>query len=236
MSAPIFITDDAINEATEQVFVVELILVDSLNPATVNLTTRPVSLCRIIDNDRKYKSDSAEMNDFKTILNAFNHPIAIRIEFELPSYTYEEPQYEETIDHSFMSSTGRLENGPIYLVKKDNVYSEQNFQVTIQVMDSAPYGYGSSIQPATFGKDYLLSGTSFTQTFLTFQQRIPFLITLLNDRLAEGTEAFQASVSVSLAENHLTINPAFLPSSTYIIIEDNDRILLLVISILQCVL
>ena len=53
MRAPIFVTDDAINEATEQVFVVELILVDSLNPATVNLTTRPSSLCRIIDDDRK---------------------------------------------------------------------------------------------------------------------------------------------------------------------------------------
>ena len=56
MSAPIFITDDAINEATEQVFVAELILVSSLDSATVDLTTRPSTLCRIIDNDRKFES------------------------------------------------------------------------------------------------------------------------------------------------------------------------------------
>ena len=55
-STPIFVTDDAINEATEQVFVAELILVSSLDPATVDLTVRPSTLCRIIDNDRKYES------------------------------------------------------------------------------------------------------------------------------------------------------------------------------------
>ena len=55
MNAPIFVTDDAINEATEQVFVAELRCVSSLDPATVDLTTRPSTLCRIIDNDRKYK-------------------------------------------------------------------------------------------------------------------------------------------------------------------------------------
>ena len=49
-SAPVFVTDDDINEATEQVFVVELHLVSSLNPALVDLTMQPSSLCRIIDN------------------------------------------------------------------------------------------------------------------------------------------------------------------------------------------
>ena len=49
-SAPVFVTDDAINEATEQVFVVELHLVSSLNPASVDLTMQLSSLCRIIDN------------------------------------------------------------------------------------------------------------------------------------------------------------------------------------------
>ena len=53
---PVFIIDDAINEAQQQVFVVELILVDSVNPATIDLTTRPSSLCRITDNDRKYSA------------------------------------------------------------------------------------------------------------------------------------------------------------------------------------
>jgi hypothetical protein len=56
MSAPIFVTDDATNEATEQVFVAELKLVSSLDPATIDLTIRPSTLCRIIDNDRKFES------------------------------------------------------------------------------------------------------------------------------------------------------------------------------------
>ena len=53
--APIPIVDDAINEATEQVFVVELQFVSSLDSATVDLSVRPSSLCGIIDNDRKYR-------------------------------------------------------------------------------------------------------------------------------------------------------------------------------------
>ena len=46
------ITDDAINEADEQDFVVVLNLTDSINPALTRLL-RVSSLCRIIDNDRK---------------------------------------------------------------------------------------------------------------------------------------------------------------------------------------
>ena len=59
LSAPIFVIDDAINEATEQVFIVELVLVSSVDPATVDLTTRPSSLCRIIDDDREHKVASS---------------------------------------------------------------------------------------------------------------------------------------------------------------------------------
>ena len=54
-SARIFVTDDAINEAIEQVFIAELMLVSSLDPASVQIT-RSSTLCRIIDNDRKYES------------------------------------------------------------------------------------------------------------------------------------------------------------------------------------
>ena len=46
------ITDDAINEAIEQDFVVMLNLTDSISPALTKLP-RVSSLCRIIDNDRK---------------------------------------------------------------------------------------------------------------------------------------------------------------------------------------
>ena len=48
------ITDDAINEAIEQDFVVILNLTDSVNPDMTDLT-RISSLCRIIDNDRKWE-------------------------------------------------------------------------------------------------------------------------------------------------------------------------------------
>ena len=46
------ITDDAINEAIEQDFVVMLNLTDSISPTLIMLP-RVSSLCRIIDNDRK---------------------------------------------------------------------------------------------------------------------------------------------------------------------------------------
>ena len=54
MSASIPFVDDAINEAIEQVFIVQLRLVSSIRQAGVDLSTRPSSLCRIIDNDGKY--------------------------------------------------------------------------------------------------------------------------------------------------------------------------------------
>ncbi len=50
---PIPIIDDVINEAMEQLMVVQLSLVSSLNPAGVNIV-RPTTVGRITDNDRKY--------------------------------------------------------------------------------------------------------------------------------------------------------------------------------------
>ena len=52
--APIAITNDAFNEATEQVFVVHLILVNSSNPSSIDLSARATALCRIIDDDREF--------------------------------------------------------------------------------------------------------------------------------------------------------------------------------------
>ena len=55
--APIHIFNDAVNEANEQVFVVQLRLNSSTNPASINLETLPASLCRIVDDDRsKYNN------------------------------------------------------------------------------------------------------------------------------------------------------------------------------------
>ena len=53
-AAPIRIFNDAVNEANEQVFVAQLRLISSTNPASIGLDTRPASLCRIIDDDSKY--------------------------------------------------------------------------------------------------------------------------------------------------------------------------------------
>ena len=57
VGASIPIINDVINEAVEQLFVIQLSLVSSLNPARVDTSDRSASLGRIIDNDRKYNFD-----------------------------------------------------------------------------------------------------------------------------------------------------------------------------------
>ena len=52
VSVPITIFDDAINEFEEEIFVVVLELVDATNSNTVDFND--ATLCRIIDDDRKY--------------------------------------------------------------------------------------------------------------------------------------------------------------------------------------
>ena len=52
-NAPIPIINDELNEATEQAFVVQLRLIDSVDPSSVILEQRPASLCRIVDDDSK---------------------------------------------------------------------------------------------------------------------------------------------------------------------------------------
>ena len=54
VATPISIVDDLIDEATEQVFVVQLQLNSSVNPGSIDLTTRQTCLCRIIDDDSKW--------------------------------------------------------------------------------------------------------------------------------------------------------------------------------------
>ena len=59
--APICIFNDAVNEANEQVFVVQLHLVSATNPGSVKLDTRQASLCRIIDDDRKRNTEVSHL-------------------------------------------------------------------------------------------------------------------------------------------------------------------------------
>ena len=56
------IVDDAINEA-EQVFVVQLQLISSVSQTSIDSSAQPSSLCRIIDNDRKYRARSITANE-----------------------------------------------------------------------------------------------------------------------------------------------------------------------------
>lgn len=52
LSVPILIFDDSIDEANEQVFIVQLKVVGGANVNSVTIS-RQVSLCRIIDDDCK---------------------------------------------------------------------------------------------------------------------------------------------------------------------------------------
>ena len=88
---------------------------------------------------------------------------AIRIGFELPGYTYTEPSFDEFIDQSFMSPTGRPENGPVFLAKENNTISEQIFQVSFQVTDSTP----TNIQSATIHRDYYFGSQLVKQVKLS---------------------------------------------------------------------
>ena len=56
VNVPIIIVNDSINEATEQVFISQLQLISSVNPSSVDLTTRLATLCRIIDDDSKWNN------------------------------------------------------------------------------------------------------------------------------------------------------------------------------------
>ena len=168
-------------------FVAELILVSSSDSTTVDLSTRPSTLCVITDNDCK----CIEYNIKSTVITLPLYTV-IRIGFELPDYIYEEPQFEETIDESYVSPTGQPENGPVFLIKEDNVTSEQTFLVSIQVF--LFYSFGADIgqdfhlrQPGQAG----VHNVTF-ELFNATQQRIPFRFTLLPDTLFEGPEDFLA--------------------------------------------
>ena len=56
VNVPIIVVNDSINEATEQVFISMLQLISSVNPDSVDLTTRLATLCRIIDDDCKWNN------------------------------------------------------------------------------------------------------------------------------------------------------------------------------------
>ena len=164
--------------------------------------------------------------------------VAIRIGFELPSYTYVEPMFHEPIDIFFAPESGLPVSGPIYLAKEDNVTSEQTFLVVVHVSSSVPPGQG--IQPATLDVDYRLSraGTSVVLQFGSRVQRINFPFTLFTDALPEGTEAFLASsgpTDTAQLPNGTTVpvptflNPNTLSAESFVVIENDDHEFLYVV-------
>ena len=158
--------------------------------------------------------------------------IAIRIGFELHRYTYTEPQYDEYIDATYVSPMGRPESQPIFIVKHDNVTTEQMFLLEIQFTDSVPSGsMYTGIHPATAEQDYRFSSSTtsvYYQLFHALSQRITVDFELISDTLPEGTEALQITLS-SLASQHSTDGrvdifsiPKILIRKVPIIIEDDD--------------
>ena len=173
---------------------------------------------------------SIKNKKYKVIVIVVLILLAIRIGFELPGYTYTEPQFDTTVDRFFIPNPG--DSGPIYLAKENNVTSEQTFLISVQVTDSAPSG--TAIPSATIDQDYRFGGvqTNETMIFDHFEQRILVQFQLLADTFPEGTEAFQASVSpetrgpndtIIIVEFPTPLSPQVLASEAFIIILDDDR-------------
>ena len=221
LNVPVPIIDDRVNEANEQVFVVQLKVVGGANINSVTVS-RQVSLCRIIDDDGKKNCIS-----YYTYMYAFLLHTVIRIGFEQPYYTYVEPIFEVVVDKFFTPHSGSPVNGPIYLAKEDTGSSEQTFSVVVQIASAS--NFGQNIQPATHNEDYSLSveQTHVTLPFLPYDQRIIVPFTLFTDDVPEGTEAFR----LSSAPNNIVLpdqtgvtlptylNPINLSTDTIIVIE-----------------
>ncbi len=142
----------------------------------------------------------------------------LQIGFQNASYTFQEPQFEEEI------------SGVVFLEKQGGQISEQRYVVIIEMNQATP---NTNIQPATLStvnadNDYVVRYPGDYEIILEFgpnDQRLDFPFILFPDDVAEGTEAFQASIQPS--ENPL--HPAFIDpsagvlySSTYIHIIDYD--------------
>ena len=155
----------------------------------------------------------------------------IRIGFELPHYTYVEPDFDVEINSMFVSPTKLTADGPIFLAKEDNVESEQTFRIIVQVADSVPPNM-QNINPATIGVDYSVGIVTTTVVeFLPSMQKVNFKFTLHADTIPEGTEAFRANSSaedtaeVSGMEFDLPdyLPPSTLSAETFVIIVYKER-------------
>ena len=141
-----------------------------------------------------------------------------------------EPMFETIIDMDFVPDSGLPVNGPVFLAK-ENITSEQTFQVIFQVTESIPTT-SETIIAATIGQDYLFAGgdsfVSVSQIFPPNVQKINFGFTLLSDNLPEETESFSVlstsgggNIGGGLSFPQFS-SPLELFSDTFVIIEDDD--------------
>ena len=139
-----------------------------------------------------------------------------------------EPMFEETIDEFFEPPVNSTISGPVFLLKENDVVSEQTFLIVIEVSEATPPNQ-NNINQATRGADFT-SADSLLVQFLPRDQRINFQFNLLPDDFPEKTESFLATSAPedSGLIGGVTFNaPSFLPpvtlsDRTFILIEDND--------------
>lgn len=98
-------------------------------------------------------------------------------------------------------------DGAVYLVKEDNVTSEQTFSISIQFTT----GFTFDFLPATLGEDYNISRAVQALSFLPSDSTINVPFVLLPDDVAEDVEEFLIRVVVEGIQDF-----------TNIIIQDDD--------------
>ena len=193
LSHHITITDDDINEATEQLFIIQLTLVRSHFPDMINIS-RSFSLGIIIDDDREFANV-----DCHACINYLLCISAIKIGFENPNYTFIEPPF--------------LKSFHISLIKEGNQMSEQTFQVLVQVSNMT-----NPFQPALLGEDYQ-NPTILPILFPSNQEHISWEFVLLSNEDPEENEAFRAAVSSVGSPSFITYGSNVF-NETLIVIKD----------------
>ena len=138
--------------------------------------------------------------------------------------------FEEQIDEFFEPPPNSTISGPVFLLKENDVVSEQTFLIVIEVSEATPPNQ-NNINRATRNEDFA-STSDFVVTFSPLDQRIIFKFSLFSDNFTEGTESFLATSARQDRGADITgmmfDAPSFLPpvtlsDRTFIIIEDDDR-------------
>ena len=141
-----------------------------------------------------------------------------------------EPIFAETIDELFLPPADSLVSGPVFLVKENDVISEQTFFIIVEVVEATPSNQ-NNINRARRCEDFEISNAISVIHFPPDEQRIAIHFTLLPDNIPECNESFLATSAPEsggidytgmLFDVPLFLPPDTLSDTTYIILEDND--------------